>query len=89
LNWTDASTTFAGRALYTLNAFTSVSNIAELEDVNNGNLSFSATNSGMNLIVTITTTATGGQEPNRIGVMAKVIRGNGSVGNQPTSMTIA
>jgi hypothetical protein len=89
LNWTDASTTFAGRALYTLNAFTSVSNIAELEDVNNGNLSFSATASGMNLIVTITTTATGGQEPNRIGVMAKVIRGNGSVGNQPTSMTIA
>ena len=90
LNWgSGASTTFAGRALYTLNTFTSVSNVAELEDVNNGNLSFSATSSGMDFVVTITTTATGGQEPDRIGVMAKVIRGNGLVGNEPISMTIA
>jgi len=90
LSWASGSSQpFAGRALYTFNTLNSISTISELEDVNNSNLSFSATDSGMNFIVTITTTAAGGQEPDRIGVMAKLIRSNGSVGNEPTSMTIA
>lgn len=89
LSWgTGTSTPYAGRALYTFNTFTSINNITELED-NGQNLSFAGTYSGMDFIVTITTTASSGQEPDRIGVMAKVIRGNGSVGNEPTSMTIA
>jgi hypothetical protein len=89
LSWsTGTSTPYAGRALYTFNTLTSILNIAELED-NGQNLSFSATSSGMNFVVTITTTASAGQEPDRIGVMAKIIRGNSSVINEPTSMTIA
>jgi hypothetical protein len=88
LSWSSATNVFAGRALYTFNTLTSISGITEIED-NGQNLSFAGTSSGMDFIVTITTTATAGQEPDRIGVMAKVIRGNGSVGNEPTSMTIA
>lgn len=89
LSWaTGTATPYAGRALYTFNTLTNINNISELED-NGQNLSFAGTSSGMDFIVTITTTATAGQEPDKIGVMAKVIRGNGSVGNEPTSMTIA
>jgi hypothetical protein len=88
LSYTAQATVYAGRALYALRTLTSISNITELED-NGQNLSFSATSSGMDLIVTITTTATAGNEPNKIGVMAKIIRSNGSVSNEPTSMTIA
>ena len=88
LSWVSNSQVFAGRALYTFTTLNSIGTITEIEDTGQ-NLSFSASSSGMNFVVTITTTGLAGQEPSRIGVMAKVIRSNGSVGNQPTSMTLA
>ena len=87
-SWTDAGATFAGRAIYALTTLNAMTNLAEIQDIGSG-VSFAGAISGMNLIITATTTASAGQEPNRIGAYVKVVTSNPSVSASPTTMTLA
>ena len=82
------SATYSGKASYAFNSLTTLYDLAELEDTGQ-RISFSASISGMNLIITATSTATAGQEPDRISAVARITRGNVNVSNRPTGMTIA
>ena len=87
-SWTDAGATFAGRAIYALTTLNAMTNLAEIQDIGSG-VSFAGAISGMDLIITATTTASAGQEPNRIGAYVKVVTSNPSVSASPTTMTLA
>jgi hypothetical protein len=86
--YTDVGEAYSGRAIYSIANLTAVSDVTEIQDIGTG-CSFSAVGSGMNLIITETTTASGGNEPNRIGATVFITRGNIAVNNVPTGITIA
>jgi hypothetical protein len=75
------NTTYAGIARYMFTTITSLGSVTELEDSGNG-VSFAATTSGMDLVVTATTTSNN----TRIGFVARIACG-GPTG-LPTGMVI-
>lgn len=79
---------YGGRATYSCATLTSITDVTELEDIGT-DVSFAATTSGMDLIITATSTATAGQEPNRIGAVVRITRGNNAESNRPTGITLA
>jgi len=74
-----------GRATYVFQSFTSVGDITEIEDIGK-DVTFSATASGMDIIITATTVASCTQ----IGAVAKLIRSTSAIAAQvPTSIVLA